>query len=62
MTSCIVRSYAKAINIAVLWYHMYIINLYTKIRMAKISKNNVGHRCANFWKTPLIKARIITLR
>ena len=31
---------------------LYILNFYTKNRIAKLSKNNVGHRCANFWENP----------
>ena len=30
----------------------YVLNFYTKNRMAKISKNNVGHRCVNFLENP----------
>ena len=31
---------------------LYVLNFYTKNRMAKISKNNVGHLCANVLENP----------
>ena len=31
---------------------LYVLNFHTKNRMAKISKNNVGHRGANFLENP----------